>query len=36
LCRLADEAEILADLDARSTKLGATFKPEGNRVRVML
>jgi poly-gamma-glutamate synthesis protein (capsule biosynthesis protein) len=36
LCRLADEAEILDDLVARSTKLGATFKPEGDRVRVML
>ena len=36
LCRLADEVEALADLDARSSKLGATFKPEGNRVRVML
>src|SRR5262249_2594784 len=36
LCHLADEAETLADLDARSSKLGATFKPEGNRVRVML
>jgi len=35
LCRLADEAETLADLDARSSKLGATFKPEGDRVRVM-
>jgi poly-gamma-glutamate synthesis protein (capsule biosynthesis protein) len=35
LCRLADEAETLADLDARSSKLGARFKPEGDRVRVI-
>jgi hypothetical protein len=35
LCLLADEAETLADLDARSSKLGATFKPEGDCVRVM-
>jgi len=34
-CRLADEAETLADLRARSSKLGASFKPEGDRVRVM-
>jgi poly-gamma-glutamate capsule biosynthesis protein CapA/YwtB (metallophosphatase superfamily) len=35
LCRLADEAETLADLSARSGKLGASFKPEGDRVRVV-
>jgi hypothetical protein len=35
LCRLADEAETLADLGARSSKLGASFKPEDDRVRVM-
>ncbi len=35
LCRLADEAETLADLGARSGKLGASFKPEGDRVRVV-
>jgi poly-gamma-glutamate synthesis protein (capsule biosynthesis protein) len=35
LCRLADEAETLADLGARSGKLGANFKPDGDRVRVM-
>ena len=33
-CRLADEAETLADLSARSSKRGTTFKPEGDRVRV--
>jgi poly-gamma-glutamate capsule biosynthesis protein CapA/YwtB (metallophosphatase superfamily) len=36
LCRLADEAETLAELDARSGKLGARFQPEGDRVRVIL
>jgi len=35
LCRLADETETLANLGARSSKLGASFKPEGDRVRVM-
>jgi poly-gamma-glutamate synthesis protein (capsule biosynthesis protein) len=35
LCPLVDEGETLADLDARSTRLGAKFKPEGDRVRVM-
>jgi len=35
LCRLADEAETLADLDVRSSKLGARFQPEGDRVRVL-
>jgi poly-gamma-glutamate capsule biosynthesis protein CapA/YwtB (metallophosphatase superfamily) len=35
LCRLADEGETLADLDARSCKLGARFTPEGDRVRIM-
>jgi poly-gamma-glutamate capsule biosynthesis protein CapA/YwtB (metallophosphatase superfamily) len=34
LCRLADEAETLSDLTARSGKLGASLKPEGDRVRV--
>jgi len=34
LCRLTDEAETLADLGARSSKLGASFKPEDDRVRV--
>jgi poly-gamma-glutamate synthesis protein (capsule biosynthesis protein) len=35
-CRLADEGETLADLTARSGKLGATLKPEGDHVRVTL
>jgi hypothetical protein len=35
-CRLADEDETLADLTARSGKLGATLKPEGDHVRVTL
>jgi poly-gamma-glutamate capsule biosynthesis protein CapA/YwtB (metallophosphatase superfamily) len=35
LCRLADEAEALADLGERSRKLGACFKPEGDRVRIV-
>jgi poly-gamma-glutamate synthesis protein (capsule biosynthesis protein) len=35
-CRLADEAEALADLTARSGKLGAELKPDGDRVQVML
>jgi poly-gamma-glutamate synthesis protein (capsule biosynthesis protein) len=34
LCRLADEAETLADLAARSSKLGAKLMREGDRVRV--
>ena len=34
LCRLADEAEALADLTARSGKLDAKLVPEGDRVRV--
>jgi poly-gamma-glutamate capsule biosynthesis protein CapA/YwtB (metallophosphatase superfamily) len=34
LCRLADEAEVLADLGERSSKLGASFRLEGDRVRV--
>ncbi len=34
LCRLADEAETLADLTAKSSKLGAKLTPEGDRVRV--
>jgi poly-gamma-glutamate synthesis protein (capsule biosynthesis protein) len=34
-CRLADEAETLADLTARSGKLGAALQPDGDRVRVM-
>jgi poly-gamma-glutamate capsule biosynthesis protein CapA/YwtB (metallophosphatase superfamily) len=33
-CRLADEAEVLSDLAARSKPLGATFSTEGDRVRV--
>ena len=33
-CRLADETETLSDLTARSEKLGAKFKPEGDRVRI--
>jgi poly-gamma-glutamate capsule biosynthesis protein CapA/YwtB (metallophosphatase superfamily) len=33
-CRLADEAETLTDLTERSSKLGASLKPEGDRVRV--
>lgn len=35
LCHIADETETLANLGARSSKLGASFKPEGDRVRVM-
>jgi poly-gamma-glutamate synthesis protein (capsule biosynthesis protein) len=34
-CNPADEAETLADLSARSSKLGATLKPDGDRVRVL-
>jgi poly-gamma-glutamate capsule biosynthesis protein CapA/YwtB (metallophosphatase superfamily) len=34
LCRLSDEAETLADLTARSSKLGASLKSEDDRVRV--
>ena len=34
LCRLADEAETLADLTARCSKHGASLKLEGDRVRV--
>jgi hypothetical protein len=34
LCRLVDEAETLADLTARSKKLGAALEPEGDRVQV--
>jgi poly-gamma-glutamate capsule biosynthesis protein CapA/YwtB (metallophosphatase superfamily) len=33
-CRLADEAETLADLSARSGKLGAKLVPAGDRVQV--
>jgi poly-gamma-glutamate synthesis protein (capsule biosynthesis protein) len=33
-CRLADETETLADLAARSSRLGAALKPEGDRVLV--
>jgi poly-gamma-glutamate synthesis protein (capsule biosynthesis protein) len=36
LCRLADEAEALADLTARSGKLGAALKSDGDHVRIML
>ena len=35
-CRLADEADALADCSARSKKLGATFAPDGDRVRIVL
>ena len=35
LCRLADEAETLADLAARSGKLGASLRLEADRVRVI-
>ncbi len=35
LCRLADETETLTDLAARSNKLNAVFKPEGDWVQVM-
>jgi poly-gamma-glutamate capsule biosynthesis protein CapA/YwtB (metallophosphatase superfamily) len=35
MCCLADETETLADLTARSNKLGAALKPEGERVQVM-
>ena len=35
LCDLADEAETLADLVARSEKLGAKLVPDGDRVRVI-
>ena len=34
LSRLGDEGETLADLTARSKKLGASLEPEGDRVRV--
>ena len=34
-CRPADEAETLADLSARSSKLGAKLRSEGDRVRVL-
>jgi poly-gamma-glutamate capsule biosynthesis protein CapA/YwtB (metallophosphatase superfamily) len=34
LCGVADEAETLADLGARSGKLGASFRSEGDRVHV--
>ena len=34
LCRPSDEVETLADLTARSGKLGASLKPESDRVRV--
>jgi poly-gamma-glutamate capsule biosynthesis protein CapA/YwtB (metallophosphatase superfamily) len=36
LCRLADEAETLVDLTARSGKRGAALSPDGDRVQVML
>jgi poly-gamma-glutamate capsule biosynthesis protein CapA/YwtB (metallophosphatase superfamily) len=35
LCRLADEAETLANLGARSDKLGARFEQKGDHLRVM-
>jgi hypothetical protein len=34
LCRLADEGETLADLTARSKKLGTVLEPDGDRVQV--
>ena len=34
-CHPADEAETLADLSARSSKLGANLRSEGDRVRVL-
>ena len=36
LCRLTDEAETLADLADRSSKLGAEFELQGEHVRVAL
>jgi hypothetical protein len=35
LSKAADETETLTDLTARSAKLGATLKPDGDRVRVV-
>jgi hypothetical protein len=35
-CRLADEADALADLTTRSKNLGTTLTPEGDRVRIVL
>jgi poly-gamma-glutamate capsule biosynthesis protein CapA/YwtB (metallophosphatase superfamily) len=35
LSKASDESETLADLTTRSTKLGATLKPDGNGVRVI-
>jgi len=35
-CRLADEADALADCTARSKKLGASLAPDGDRVRIVL
>jgi poly-gamma-glutamate capsule biosynthesis protein CapA/YwtB (metallophosphatase superfamily) len=35
-CPPADEAETLADLGARSSKFGASLRPDGDRVRVLL
>jgi hypothetical protein len=35
-CRLADEADALADVTVRSKKLGTTLAAEGERVRIML
>jgi poly-gamma-glutamate capsule biosynthesis protein CapA/YwtB (metallophosphatase superfamily) len=35
LSKAADEAETLADLTTRSAKLGATLKPDGDRVRII-
>jgi len=34
-CRLPDEAETLNDLGTRSARLGAKFKPDGDRVRII-
>jgi hypothetical protein len=33
-CRIDDEAKTLANLGERSKKLGAIFKPDGDRVRI--
>jgi poly-gamma-glutamate capsule biosynthesis protein CapA/YwtB (metallophosphatase superfamily) len=35
-CRLADEADTLADLTVRSQKLGAVLTPHGDRLRIAL
>ena len=35
-CRLADEADAIGDLSARSKRLGTTLTPQGDRLRVAL